>query len=36
MKRFGTSWSSKSCGFYAAIAFSKPSVPMIFITRFKL
>ncbi|SFQ30125.1 hypothetical protein SAMN05216177_110177 [Ectopseudomonas toyotomiensis] len=36
MKRFGTSWSSKSWGFYAVIAFNRPSVPMIFITRFKL
>ncbi len=30
------SCSSQSRGFYAAIAFNKPSVPMIFITRFRL
>jgi hypothetical protein len=30
MKRFGASWSSKSWDFYAAIALSKLSVPMIF------
>jgi hypothetical protein len=36
MKRLGTSCRSKSRGFYAVIALNKPSVPMIFITRFKL
>lgn len=36
MKRFSATWSSKSRGFYAAIAFNKPSAPMILMTRFML
>lgn len=36
IKHCGTSWDSKNRGFYAVIAFNKPSVPMIFITRFRL
>ena len=36
IKHCGTSWDSKNRGFYAVIAFNRPSVPMIFITRFKL